>query len=341
LPLIGNGDWNDGLNLVGVDGKGESVWLAWFLCAVLENFAAALENFAPATGGPETGRSLAAEWRQKVAALKEKTEQVAWDGDWYLRAFFDNGAPLGSHVNEEMHIDSLPQSWAVISGAGDGGRSRRAMESAERQLVREEDQMVLLFTPPFGHSQPNPGYIMGYPPGLRENGGQYTHGSLWMALARARMHEGSRAVRLLQLMNPVEHSRSPEGSARYRGEPYVVTADIYAAPGRVGQSGWTWYTGSAGWMYRIWVEEVLGFQLRGDKLTIDPVLPDEWPGFELTYRYRSTVYEISVARREGTAPPASPIQLVDDGGKHKIAVWLPATLKTTPAESMPEAALVS
>ena len=333
LPLIGNGDWNDGMNLVGVEGKGESVWLAWFLCAALENFARAMET-------RDTGRSLAAEWRREAAALKQQTDQTAWDGDWYLRAFFDNGVPMGSHANEELQIDSLPQSWAVISGAGDAGRSRRAMESAESQLVREQDQMVLLFTPPLDHSQPNPGYIMGYPPGLRENGGQYTHGSLWMAMARARMHEGARAVHLLQLMNPIEHSRSPEAVARYRGEPYVVTADIYAAPGRVGQSGWTWYTGSAGWMYRIWIEEVLGFKLRGDKLTIDPVLPDDWPGFEMTYRHRSTVYEISVARRGGATPAASPIQLVDDRGKHQIAVWLPIVLKKTPAESTPEAALV-
>ena len=334
LPLIGNGDWNDGLNLVGVEGKGESVWLAWFLCTTLENFAQAMET-------RDTGRPLAAEWRRKAAALKQQTEKTSWDGDWYLRAFFDNGAPMGSHANEEMRIDSLPQSWAVISGAGDAARSRRAMDSAESNLVREQDRMVLLFTPPLDHSQPNPGYIMGYPPGLRENGGQYTHGSLWMALAWQRMREGGRAVRLLQMMNPVEHSRGPEDVARYRGEPYVVTADVYAAPGRVGQSGWTWYTGSAGWMYRIWTEEVLGFKLRGDMLAIDPVLPDDWPGFEMTYRYRSTVYEISVARREGETPAASPIQLIDDGGKHQIAIWLPAVLKQeAPAAPAPDAALV-
>jgi cyclic beta-1,2-glucan synthetase len=333
LPLIGNGDWNDGMNLVGVEGKGESVWLAWFLCAALENFAQTMEP-------RDTERSLALGWRRKAAALKQQTERAAWDGDWYLRAFFDNGDPMGSHANEEMRIDSLPQSWAVISGASDLSRSRRAMESTANNLVREEDQLVLLFTPPFDHSQPNPGYIMGYPPGLRENGGQYTHGSLWLAMAWARMHEGARAVHLLQLMNPVEHSRTPEAVALYRGEPYVVTADIYAAPGKVGQSGWTWYTGSASWMYRIWIEEVLGFKLRGDKLTIDPVLPDDWPGFEMTYRYRSTVYEISVARREGEATAACPIQLVDDGGKHQIAVWLPIVLDKGPAESAPEAALV-
>jgi cyclic beta-1,2-glucan synthetase len=316
LPLMGNGDWNDGMNLVGAEGKGESVWVAWFLSATLESFASVMES-------RDAGRSLASEWRQKAATLKKRTEQVAWDGEWYLRAFFDNGAPLGSHANEEARIDSLPQSWAVISGAQDTARSRRAMESAEANLVRERDKLVLLFTPPFDHSQPNPGYIMGYPPGLRENGGQYTHGSMWMALAWATLREGARAVRLLQLMNPVEHSRHPEAAVHYRGEPYVVAADVYDAPGRVGQCGWTWYTGSAAWMYRIWTEEVLGFRLRGDRLTIDPAIPDEWPGFELTYRYRSTVYDIKVQRREGEKSVPSAIELKDDGGRHEIVVWLP------------------
>jgi cyclic beta-1,2-glucan synthetase len=204
------------------------------------------------------------------------------------------------------------------------------MEAAEANLVLEKDKMVLLFTPPFDHSQPNPGYIMGYPPGLRENGGQYTHGSLWMALAWTKVREGARAVRLLQLMNPVEHSRNLEAAIHYRGEPYVAAADIYAAPGHVGQSGWTWYTGSAAWMYRIWVEEVLGFRLRGEWLTIDPAIPDDWPGFDLIYRYRSTVYTISVSRRPGERVPPTPIHLVDDRGKHEMKVWLPAKQQLTP-----------
>jgi cyclic beta-1,2-glucan synthetase len=311
LPLMGNGDWNDGMNLVGADGKGESVWLAWFLCATLEAFAETMESH-------DTGRVLASEWRQRAATLKHKTEEVAWDGDWYLRAFFDDGSPLGSHVNREARIDSLPQSWSVISRAGDAERSRRAMESAEVNLVNAEEKLVMLFTPPFDHSKPSPGYIMGYPPGLRENGGQYTHGSLWLAMAWSRLNEGTRAVRLLQLMNPVEHSRSPEAAEHYRGEPYVVAADVYTAPGRVGQSGWTWYTGSAGWMYRIWIEEVLGFRLRGNRLTIDPVLPHDWPGFELTYKYKSTVYEIKVTRPANGARVPLVIDLIDDGRRHHL-----------------------
>jgi cyclic beta-1,2-glucan synthetase len=318
LPLMGNGDWNDGMNLVGADGKGESVWLAFFLCAAIEAFASVIEDRAG-------GRTVAAEWRQKATALKQQIETVAWDGDWYLRAFFDNGEPLGSHANEEARIDSLPQSWSVISGAGSGARCREAMDSAQSHLVREQDKMVLLFTPPFDHSQPSPGYIMGYPPGLRENGGQYTHGSLWMAMAWARLREGKRAVHLLQLMNPVEHSRNPEDAARYRGEPYVVAADIYAAPGREGQCGWTWYTGSAGWMYRLITESLLGLRLEVNRLHLVPRLPAGWESFQVHYRYRETVYHITVARAgealltiDGKAHEAGPIPLVDDGREHSV-----------------------
>lgn len=288
LPLIGTCDWNDGMNLVGAEGRGESIWLGFFLCSVLEAFAE-LEG---------SSAGSAAKWRGQAAALKAALERSGWDGEWYLRAWFDNGAPLGSHVNQEARIDSLPQSWAVISGAGDPAKARRAMESAESNLVRERDRLVLLFTPPFDHSEPNPGYIMGYPPGLRENGGQYTHGSLWMAMAWARLNEGEKAVRLLQLMNPIESNRTPADVARYRGEPYVSAGDVYAANGRVGQCGWTWYTGSSAWMYRIWVEEVLGFKVRGDRFTVEPCLPVEWPGFELTWRHGSSVYEIKVMRHE-------------------------------------------
>jgi cyclic beta-1,2-glucan synthetase len=278
------------MNLVGVEGKGESLWLGWFLVTVLEAFSQLVEE----RGNP----LLAVKWRQRASSLKKAMELSGWDGDWYLRAFFDNGTPLGSHANSEAKIDSLPQSWAVISGGAEPDRARRAMDSAEANLVREKDRMVLLFTPPFDSSEPNPGYIMGYPAGLRENGGQYTHGSLWMAMAWARLREGRKAVRLLQLMNPIELNRKPDDVLRYRGEPYVVAADIYSAAGRVGQCGWTWYTGSASWMYRIWVEEVLGLRVRGDRLTIEPAIPDEWPGFEMTWHHGATVYEIVVTRDE-------------------------------------------
>lgn len=319
LPLFGNGDWNDGMNRVGVNGRGESVWLGWFLCDALKSFAELTEQWPPSIQQLQ----VAAQWRQRAAALAQSLERSAWDGDWYLRGFFDNGSPLGSRSCQEAQIDSLPQSWAVISGSADPSRARIAMASAEERLVSDEDRLVRLFTPPFDHSQPHPGYIMGYPPGLRENGGQYTHGSLWLALAWARMGNGTEAVRLLNLMNPVENSRGPDSVERYRGEPYVVAADVSAPPAVAGRAGWTWYTGSAAWMYRVWIEEVLGFQLRGDLLTIAPVIPEDWNGFELTYKYRSTVYEIEVRRADSsTAPLLAPIQLVDDGAIHHVLVWI-------------------
>ena len=266
LPLIGSGDWNDGMNDVGKDGRGESTWLAWFLGTVHQMFLPYLETRDPAHAFVLRDRSL---------HLAKAMEDSAWDGEWYLRGFFDDGTPLGSRASSEAQIDSLPQSWAVISGMADPDRSRRALASAQR-LVLEKEKIVLLFTPPFDHSEPHPGYIMGYPPGVRENGGQYTHGSLWLAMAWARARDGNSAVKLLQLMNPVEHSRTPEDAQKYRGEPYVVAADVSSAPGRVGRSGWTWYTGSAAWMYRVWIEEVLGLRIHGNQLSVDPVVSDAW-----------------------------------------------------------------
>ena len=322
LPLIGNGDWNDGLNHVGVEGRGESAWLGWFQCTVLESFARLAERRQP---------DLAVQWRERAANLADTMEQVCWDGEWYLRGFFDDGSPLGSHMNQEARIDSMPQSWAVISGVADPNHARSAMEAADRNLAREAEKLVLLFTPPFDRSQPNPGYIMGYPPGIRENGGQYTHGSLWLALAWARLGEGSNAVRLLNMMNPVEICRDPEAVQRYRGEPYVAAADVYSAPGKEGQCGWTWYTGSAGWMYRIWVEEVLGFQLRGTRLSIQPAIPAEWPGFEITYRHRSATYRIVVEQGsssramelDGAVVDGDFIVLADDRRTHQLVVRIP------------------
>ena len=314
LPLIGSGDWNDGMSDVGKAGRGESTWLAWFLGTVHQMFIPYLETRDPAH---------AAVLRQRSVNLASAMENSAWDGEWYLRGFFDNGTPLGSHANSEAQIDSLPQSWAVISGMADPDRAHRALASAQR-LVLEKEKLVLLFTPPFDHSEPHPGYIMGYPPGVRENGGQYTHGSLWLAMAWARARQGNNAVKLLQLMNPVEHSRSSEDAMVYGGEPYVVAADISSAPGRMGRSGWTWYTGSAGWMYRVWIEEVLGLHVHGDQLSIDPVIPDAWPGFEMKYRYKSTTYEIRVGRiPEGVPPDAQPVRMVDDGRVHRVTVLLP------------------
>ncbi len=336
LPLFGSGDWNDGMNLVGAEGRGESVWLGWFLYSVLGSFADLMER--------HPDRAPTGDWRRRASALAAAIERSCWDGDWYLRGFFDNGAPLGSHENPEAQIDSLPQSWAVISKAADPERSRRAMDSAERLLVDARADLVKLFTPPFDHSEPNPGYIMGYPPGMRENGGQYTHGSLWLAMARARMGDGAAAVRLLQMMNPVELNRNPVDVARYRGEPYVVAADVYSAQGKAGRCGWTWYTGSAGWMYRIWIEEVLGFRLRGDRLTIAPAIPDDWPGFGITFHYRSAIYEIEVVRQEEDAQleldgkPSGDgwILLADDRITHHVTVRLSPKPAPIPAAGAKE-----
>jgi cyclic beta-1,2-glucan synthetase len=286
LPLIGIGDWNDGMNRVGDGGRGESVWLAWFLIDVLNKFA----NLAEL----KSVRDLAENYRREKGRLIRAVEGEAWDGKWYRRAYFDNGTPLGSILSQEAQIDSLPQSWAVISGAADQQRAERAVDVAVNQLVREEDKLVLLFTPPFNKSEPNPGYIMGYPPGVRENGGQYTHGSLWLAMALAQLGDGDRAGWLLRIMNPIEHAKEPEEVERYIVEPYVVAADVYNLLGRVGQGGWTWYTGSAGWMYRVWIEEVLGFKLRGNSLRIEPAIPSYWDRFTLHYRRGKSHYEIVV-----------------------------------------------
>ena len=340
LPLFGTGDWNDGMNRVGIEGRGESVWLAWFLCAVVESFAPWIES---------KDRLLASDWRARSAVLKEAVEASCWDGAWYLRGFFDNGALLGSHANPEARIDSIAQSWAVIAGASPS-RARIAMESAERILVDDSAKLVRLFAPPFDHSQPHPGYVMGYPPGLRENGGQYTHGALWMAMAWARLGDGAAAVRLLTMMNPVERNRDPQGVSRYRGEPYVAAADVSCAEGRVGQSGWTWYTGSAAWMYRIWIEEVLGFRLRGDVLTLRPVIPEDWPGFDIAYRYRSTTYQIIVRKDPSIVSPVLTIdggveeaardslQLTDDGGSHSVTLRIPRREQPAPATEVPASA---
>jgi cyclic beta-1,2-glucan synthetase len=291
LPLIGTGDWNDGMNLVGVGGKGESIWLAWFLVDVLQGMI----ELSDVLGRSEVSRT----YEQERKALIQRIEGAAWDGEWYLRAFFDDGTPLGSSANKEARIDSLPQSWACLSGAADADRAERALESAWRHLVREKEGLVLLFEPPFDTMEPSPGYIRGYPPGVRENGGQYTHAALWFAMALARRGDGERAAKMLRLLNPIEHTGSPEAAWRYGVEPYVIAADVYRLPGRIGQGGWSWYTGSAAWMYRAWVEEVLGLKIRGDQMRLDPVIPKWWQGFRIRYRHGEAMYEIQVENPAG------------------------------------------
>jgi cyclic beta-1,2-glucan synthetase len=291
LPLIGTGDWNDGMNLVGAAGKGESVWLGWFLCDCLQGMAE--------LSGLLQEPTLSQTYLKERYALVQRVEQAGWDGDWYLRGTFDNGTPLGSAANTEARIDSLPQSWAWLCGAADLERADRALHSAWEHLVREEDGLVLLFEPPFERAEPSPGYIKGYPPGVRENGGQYTHAAIWMAMALARKGNGDRAAKLLRLLNPIEHARDAQSAWLYGVEPYVVAADVYRLPGRIGQGGWSWYTGSAAWMYRAWIEEVLGLQIQGGELRVNPVIPAAWDSFSMRYRHGEAVYAIQVENPEG------------------------------------------
>lgn len=303
LPLIGCGDWNDGMNLIGHGGRGESVWLAFFLYDVLTQFA----PLARARGD----LAFADRCLGQAQQLQRNIEHHAWDGAWYRRAYFDNGEPLGSQSNTECQIDSLPQSWSVISGAGDPQRSRTAMKSVDQRLVRRGAHLIQLFDPPFDHSPLNPGYIKGYIPGVRENGGQYTHGAIWTVMAYALMGETERAWELFALLNPINHGATPAQIATYKVEPYVVAADIYAVTPHTGRGGWTWYTGSAGWMYRLLIETLLGANLEGDRLRLAPRLPSTWPSYKIHYRYRQTVYHITIARLAADSSVAP--QLILDG----------------------------
>ena len=325
LPLIGSGDWNDGMNLVGIQGKGESVWLGFFLCAVLKQFAPLAVAY---------GDAAFADFCVKEAAkLHANIELYGWDGDWYRRAYFDDGTPLGSATNAECRIDSIAQSWSVLSGADNLERSRRAMQSVDTLLVRRDRSIVQLLDPPFASTQLNPGYIRGYVPGVRENGGQYTHGAIWAAMAFAALGEGERAWELFAMINPVNHALTMEGVATYKAEPYVVAADVYGVAPHVGRGGWSWYTGSAGWMYRLVMESLLGLRLEGSTLHLAPCMPEHWREFKIHYRYRETVYHITVLQMpagedaraartrlfvDGIEQPGNAIPLIDDRREHLV-----------------------
>ncbi|MEO8439167.1 MAG: glucoamylase family protein [Spartobacteria bacterium] len=326
LPLIGAGDWNDGLNRVGIEGKGESVWLAWFEICVRQDFLELLDQ-----RGEE---KEAAAYRARIQELSTALETQAWDGAWYRRGYYDDGSPLGSKANLEARIDSIPQTWAAISGVAQPERTQQALASLDEQLVRANEKLILLFTPPFDKTPHDVGYIKGYPPGVRENGGQYTHAAVWVALAFARQGDGDKAVTLLRMLNPVEHARDEAETDRYKVEPYAVAGDVYSLADHVGRGGWSWYTGAAGWIYRVWLEEVLGFRRRGDRLTIEPVIPGDWPDFRIHYRYQSSHYDItienpghssrgvSLVELDGVAVPEKSIDLRDDGQTHAVRVVL-------------------
>ncbi len=289
LPLIGGGDWNDGMNRVGEDGKGESVWLGWLLLRTIELFAPLAEQ-----RGSIGDAQRADHWREHALKLADSLEEKAWDGEWYRRATFDDGTWLGSKDSDECRIDSIAQSWAVLSGTADPSRARQAMASVRHHLIREDDGLALLFTPPFDKTPKEPGYIKGYPAGLRENGGQYSHAAMWAMLAFAKLGDGDAACGMFSLLNPINHALTPEQSQRYKVEPYVVAADVYGVAPHNGRGGWTWYTGAAGWMYRAGVEGILGIRREGDWLFLDPCISSEWPAFEASITLGDTRYAIRV-----------------------------------------------
>ena len=327
LPLFGTGDWNDGMNRVGEEGKGESVWLGWFLQTTLVSFA----PVALARGE----HARATKWLAHAAALQTSLER-AWDGEWYRRGYFDDGTPLGSASSAECRIDSIAQSWGVISGAADRDRAARAVASVDSQLVQHDAGLVLLFTPPFDRILHDPGYIKGYPPGIRENGGQYTHAATWTVIAQAILGNGAQAAKLFSFLNPISHTSTRADVQRYKVEPYVVAADVYSVGPHVGRGGWTWYTGSASWMYRAGLEWILGFRVRAGKLLLTPCIPADWPRFEIAFRHGSARYEILVENphrvSRGVAhleldgkklpPGEAHIVLADDGRTHQVRVVL-------------------
>jgi cellobiose phosphorylase len=323
LPLIGTGDWNDGMNMVGNQGKGESVWLGFFLYEVLMQFIriARIHDDLP----------FVERCQNEATTLRQNIEKNGWDGEWYLRAYFDDGMPLGSATNPECQIDSITQSWSVLSGAGNANRSRMAMKAVDNRLVRWKDALIQLLDPPFDKSNLNPGYIKGYVPGVRENGGQYTHAAIWVAMAFAKLGDYQHAWKLLTMINPINHGGSQDSVPTYKVEPYVVAADVYALSPHIGQGGWTWYTGSAGWMYQLIMESLLGLRLEIDKLHIKPCIPADWETFKIHYRYRETIYHITIIQIhdsnrdilitvDSVERHDEAIPLIDDRKEHSVEV---------------------
>ena len=325
LPLFGTGDWNDGMNAVGAAGRGESTWLGFFLHNVLMRFAPLCEARDDA--------SRAARYRDTARRLASKLE-LAWDGEWYRRGYYDDGSPLGSAQNDECAIDSIAQSWAVLSGAVPKRFAERAMDAVRTSLIARGSKALLLLSPPFDRSAQEPGYIKGYPPGVRENGGQYTHAAAWIVMAMTELGSGDEAAELFHMLNPVNHTRTPAGVGRYRLEPYVMAGDVYARAPHAGRGGWSWYTGSAGWMYRAGLEHMLGLRRRGSTFVVDPCVPSSWPQYDISWRHLSTRYEIRVcnpdrvcrgvvsAELDGVRVDPRAIPLVDDGATHEVRIAL-------------------
>ena len=327
LPLMGSGDWNDGMDRVGIGGKGESVWLGFFLYTVLTRFP----HVARARGD----EAFALRCESEAATLREQLDAHGWDGGWYRRAYFDDGSPLGSSSNEECRIDSISQSWSVLSGAAPDWRQRTALEALDAHLVRRDLGLVQLLTPPFDKTAHDPGYIKGYVPGVRENGGQYTHAAVWAAMAFAALGDKARAWELARMINPISHGDSRGETGIYKVEPYVVSADVYAVPPHEGRGGWSWYTGAAGWLYRLYLESLLGLRVHGDRLTLAPLLPADWGEVTLDYRHGSSLYHIHIQQSAGPdGPPfvmldgrvqgGASVPLADDGAEHRVEMRLNA-----------------
>ncbi len=331
LPLIGSGDWNDGMNLVGLHGKGESVWLAFFLCDVLLRFAPL------ARGKGDAG--FAEECLRAARDLRQRIETHAWDGQWYRRAYFDDGTPLGSAANSECRIDSISQSWSILSLAAAedkqiSKRSVQAMDAVYTHLVQPEHALIQLLDPPFDKSDMDPGYIKGYVPGVRENGGQYTHAAIWTTMAYAAMGDHTRAWALLNMINPIHHAQNPAALARYKVEPYVIAADVYAVQPHSGRGGWSWYTGSAGWMYRLILESLLGLRIEAERMYFAPCIPEDWPSYALRFRYHETLYEVQVqqslrrhearlsVRVDGVLSEDGVVRMQNDGASHTVEITL-------------------
>lgn len=320
LPLMGAGDWNDGMNRVGIEGKGESVWLGFFLYDILQRFAALAER--------RLDESVAAMCRSQALRLQSNLEAHAWDGEWYRRGYFDDGTPLGSKTSQDCRIDAIAQSWSVLSGAASPGRCAKAMQALDKHLVDNEGGLIKLLTPPFDGHGPNPGYIQGYLPGVRENGGQYTHGAIWAVMAFARMGNAGRAWQLWSMLNPINHTLNADSVGIYKAEPYVMSADVYSVAPHTGRAGWSWYTGSAGWAWRLLTEELLGIKRSGTEFSVHARLPDEWSSFSMAYQYGESHYQISVSRGDaeycvtldGVLLPDDRIPLKDDGQNHTVEI---------------------
>ncbi|MEP6504146.1 MAG: cyclic beta 1-2 glucan synthetase, partial [Betaproteobacteria bacterium] len=339
LPLMGGGDWNDGMNLIGEHGKGESVWMAFFVCEVLREFSKLAQL--------NLDDAFAQTCNEARAKLAASVESNAWDGDWYRRAYFDDGTPLGTAGGVECQIDSIAQSWSVLSGIAPRERAKKALDSLAARLVNPQQGIVKLLDPPFNGKGPNPGYISGYVPGVRENGGQYTHGAIWAAMAFAASGDARRSWDIVDMINPINHSRTPAEVAVYKVEPYVMSADVYSVAPHTGRGGWSWYTGSAGWMYRLLVEAVLGLRLEvvdgHASLVLDPRIPPHWSTFEVDYTYLATFYRLQFDRTGSRAEPqvtldgrdlgTSRLPLYDDGRQHSVRIALPSMTPVATGES--------